>query len=338
MRSSLSLTPFILVNRVSKKTVSVVIPTYNRAHSVGLAVESVLAQTGGDFECEVIVIDDGSTDDTRSVLGRYEGRIRYVRTENRGVSAARNRGIREARFDWVGFLDSDDLWHPSKLSQQLECLSRTETQLCFCLSHCDTGEPLDDLLAVDPALSAGDVRAYPAGDARIVKSERHPFVQSMLVDRALLLGCGGFDESLYVAEDTKLIYRLTLAHGYSVVAKNLVTITRTRSQSGLSDSMDAPRALKRHECYLRVQGEILWQLVPLDPAATRIARRRLLYFVSRAAEIATALGDEQRAKRYAKCGLASGADWRSIIRNLSILLLYSFVQQHFARKWRSRSD
>lgn len=320
---------------MKKKTVSVVIPTFNRAASIGAAIDSVLAQTGDGFECEVIVVDDGSTDDTAAALGRYGDMIRYVRTENRGVSAARNRGIREARSDWVGFLDSDDLWHPSKLSTQLECLTHTGTRVCFCRSHSDTGEPLDDLLVADSSLPLDGVRSYPPGDTRVVTSERHPFVQSMLVDRSLLLASGGFDESLHVAEDTKLIYRLTLAHGYSVVARNLVTITRTRSSSGLSDSMDAPRALKRYECYLRVQGEVLWQLLPLDSSATRTARRRLLYFLSRASEIATAIGDKRRARSYARYALASDADWRSVFRSIAILVAYPVVQSRFARKWRT---
>lgn len=323
---------------MSKTSVTVVIPTFNRASFVGAAIDSVLSQTGTGFDCEVVVVDDGSTDDTPQVLRRYGDRIRYFRTENRGVSAARNLGIRQARSDWVGFLDSDDLWHSSKLAEQLECLDHTETRLCFCLSHSDAGQPLDDLLVADDSLPLKGVRCYPRGDTRVVKADRHPYIQSMLVDRALLVAAGGFDESLAVAEDTKLIYRLTLSHGYSVVPRSLVTITRNRAQSGLSDSMDAPRALQRYECYLRVQGELIWQIVPLDPSATRTAKRRLFYFVSRAAEIAAALGDKRRAQRYARCGLASGADWRSIARNIAILVAYRFVRPRFARKWQTNAD
>jgi len=94
-------------------SVSTVIPTYNRAHLVRRAVDSALAQSlPGD---EVIVVDDGSTDDTSTVLAPYAGRIRYVRTANAGGGAARNVGVQHATRDLVAFLDSDDEWMPGKL-------------------------------------------------------------------------------------------------------------------------------------------------------------------------------------------------------------------------------
>ena len=99
--------------------VSVVIPTYNRQRLVQDTIDSVLRQTFGDLE--LIVIDDGSTDDTRRVLqDRYGTRIRYVYQENQGESAARNHGIALAGGEYVAFVDSDDLWHPQKLERQVE--------------------------------------------------------------------------------------------------------------------------------------------------------------------------------------------------------------------------
>jgi glycosyltransferase involved in cell wall biosynthesis len=93
--------------------VSVIIPTHNRAHLITRAVTSVLSATRP--EDEVIVVDDGSTDDTAGVLATFHGRIRYVRTENRGAGAARNHGIRLARHPLIAFLDSDDEWMPDSL-------------------------------------------------------------------------------------------------------------------------------------------------------------------------------------------------------------------------------
>lgn len=101
-------------------SVSVIIPTYNRAHMVVGAVESVLRQCReGD---EVIVVDDGSTDDTENVLRRFIDRIRYIKTSNAGAGHARNRGISEARGDLIAFLDSDDEWMPGKLEIQRKLL------------------------------------------------------------------------------------------------------------------------------------------------------------------------------------------------------------------------
>lgn len=104
-------------------TVSVVIPTYNRAHCICDTVDSVLAQTFADLE--VIVVDDGSTDNTREVLEeRYGDRIVYIYQDNQERSAARNTGIRHSKGECVAFLDSDDIWLPDKLQAQMEVANR----------------------------------------------------------------------------------------------------------------------------------------------------------------------------------------------------------------------
>ncbi len=105
----------------SRPTVSVVIPTYNRSHLLGRAIRSVLNQSYQDFE--IIVVDDGSTDDTCGVVRgfqEFDGRIRYMRRNfRRGPSVARNVGIRAARGDYIGFLDDDDEWMKEKLEKQI---------------------------------------------------------------------------------------------------------------------------------------------------------------------------------------------------------------------------
>ena len=103
--------------------VSIVIPTYNRAHLVVEAIASALSQTYCHHE--VIVVDDGSQDDTENVIRTTFGgnaKVRCIRQENRGVSAARNRAIEEARGEFIAFLDSDDSWLPGKLELQVACL------------------------------------------------------------------------------------------------------------------------------------------------------------------------------------------------------------------------
>ncbi len=105
---------------MSDPLISAVIPTYNYGHFVTAAVRNVLAQTYRNLE--VIVVDDGSKDNTRERLAPYLDRIRYVYQENQGPSAARNTGIRSATGEWVALLDSDDLWHPRKLELQVKYL------------------------------------------------------------------------------------------------------------------------------------------------------------------------------------------------------------------------
>lgn len=99
-------------------TVSIIIPTYNRAHLLGRAIQSVLNQTYKDFE--LIVVDDGSTDNTEQIVRSFsDERIRYVRhKKNKGVAAARNTGIKTARGEYMAFQDSDDEWLPEKLEKQ----------------------------------------------------------------------------------------------------------------------------------------------------------------------------------------------------------------------------
>lgn len=110
--------------------ISVVIPTYNRADRVGMAIESVLAQT--DVDWELIIIDDGSVDTTEDVIRCFKDpRIHYIKQENRGVSAARNRGIKVAHGDLIAFLDSDDRWKPQKLEVQREYFgNHPEISIC----------------------------------------------------------------------------------------------------------------------------------------------------------------------------------------------------------------
>lgn len=311
--------------------ISVIIPTYNRADQVLGAVGSALAQSLAPFE--VLVIDDGSTDLTEEVLAPVMDRIRYIKTPNGGVSSARNRGILEAAGEWIAFLDSDDTWAPSKLERQWSAVSKAKSKVCFCASIDEKGQALDDLQLMDQSLDKGADRFYPSDDCRLFLHTRHPFLQSMLVERRSLLRVGLFDESLKVAEDTWLIYNLILAFGYSVVNENLVNICRDRDEAGLSDSTDAASTFKRHDCYIRVQSAAYWRLLPVNqPAADRV-RGNMLYFVSRQAELACALRRKSLAKKYAAAGLLPFGKLKSLCRNLFILMAYPIAERTFTAKW-----
>src|SRR5437667_2543232 len=114
---------------------SVIIATYNRAHVICRAISSALAAIRpGD---EVIVIDDGSVDQTERVIAPYRDRIRYLAVEHRGAGAARNRGIREAKNELIAFLDSDDEWLPGQLELQRSLMERSEEHTSELQSHHD---------------------------------------------------------------------------------------------------------------------------------------------------------------------------------------------------------
>jgi glycosyltransferase involved in cell wall biosynthesis len=312
-------------------SISVIIPTFNRASQILGAVESVLAQTLSPFE--IIVIDDGSTDQTAEVLEPVMEKIRYIKTVNGGVSSARNRGILEARGEWIAFLDSDDTWESVKLERQWVAISDSGSKVCFCVSTDENGEPLDDLHLMDPSLASGEFHFYPKDDCRLFLYSKHPFLQSMLVEKDALVRSGNFDESLKVAEDTRLIYNLILGFGYTVVNEKLVNICRDRDEPGLSDAPDALRAFRNHDCYIRVQSAAYWRLLPVNRVAARMMRANLLYFVSRQAEISCALGRKSLAKKYAMAGMLPVRDMKTLVRNLFIVLAFPFAEKIFFRKW-----
>src|SRR3989337_795696 len=103
-------------------------PTYNRARFIAEAVESILEQTLPPIQ--VLIIDDGSTDDTSELCAAFGEPVSYLRRENRGVAGARNAGIAAAEGDWIAFCDSDDLWKPHKLEVQMEVIAATKAEWC----------------------------------------------------------------------------------------------------------------------------------------------------------------------------------------------------------------
>ncbi|HET6432965.1 glycosyltransferase family 2 protein [Dyella sp.] len=145
--------------------VSVIVPTFNRAYCLPRTLDSALAQTHG--ELEVLVVDDGSTDDTRQLIAtRYadDPRVRYLYQENRGVAAARNLGLAQARGDFVALLDSDDIWQPWKLELQLRCLQQFP----------ELGMVWTDMEAIDPSgkvFSAAYIRTMYSAYALFAKGQ-----------------------------------------------------------------------------------------------------------------------------------------------------------------------
>ena len=121
--------------------VSIIIPTYNRANVLPASIQSVLQQTDADFE--LLVIDDGSDDNTDTVVeSMNDARIRYLKMPaNKGVAAARNEGIRQAKYDYIAFQDSDDYWMPDKLEKQMTFMTQNpETGLLYCPYVCQKAD------------------------------------------------------------------------------------------------------------------------------------------------------------------------------------------------------
>jgi glycosyltransferase involved in cell wall biosynthesis len=184
--------------------VSVVIPVFNGGGTVGAAIESVRRQTYGDHE--IIVVDDGSTDETPSVVAAFGDGVRYVRQENRGVSAARNVGLAEARGEYVAFLDADDLWLRRKLEKQVAVLWSEPAVVAV---QCSAYLVDDDLRVIEAR------RCSPAQDTcldYLLFRNLPSFGSSVLVRKARIQALGGFATDLPAIEDWDLVCRLA-THG-----------------------------------------------------------------------------------------------------------------------------
>jgi len=194
--------------------VSVVIPTYNRAKMLVEAVESALQQTHPPDE--IIVMDDGSTDDTERVIARYSGKLRYVRQKNSGPAAARNHGMRLASGDFIAFLDSDDLWVPDRLERQFAALkSCPDLDFIFGLEAKFTAEQQFDGCEIkdrDVWKSLNSVDYVVPEPFKLLLEENFIPTSSVLFRKRCIATVGFIDESLQQAEDYDFWLRFAL-HG-----------------------------------------------------------------------------------------------------------------------------
>lgn len=183
-----------------KPQVSVIIPTYNRGRVIKEAIDSVLAQDYTEFE--LIVVDDGSTDHTSDVLDSYRNVIKVLSQKNKGVSAARNRGIAEASGKFIAFLDSDDLWLPQKLSTQIEFFNKTPDALI-----CQTEE-----VWIRNGLRVNPKKRHKKPSGMIFKLSLELCLVSpsaVMIKRSLFDRVGEFDETLPACEDYDLWLRIS---------------------------------------------------------------------------------------------------------------------------------
>jgi glycosyltransferase involved in cell wall biosynthesis len=188
--------------RLPAPRVSVVIPTYNRARYVAEALESVFAQTFKDYE--VIIVDDGSTDNTQTALQPYMERIRYVRQENRGLAAARNRGVREVRGEFVAFLDSDDCWEPRMLEEVLKTFEKHPDVGAVFVAEREMDEQGNLLKRVHTKRSPG---LFFTPESMVSKDTGVGCGRPPVVRRKWLDALGGFDESMRSAVDCEMWIR-----------------------------------------------------------------------------------------------------------------------------------
>lgn len=201
--------------------VSVVIPSYNYGRFIAEAIRSALGQTL--VPSEIIVVDDGSVDDTAMVVAGFGEGVRYIRQENSGVCVARNRGVAESTGELIAFLDADDIWEPTKLEKQSAVFARDEH---IGLVHCgmrefenDTGETI----AMHTEGLEGDV-----ADELLLweKPAVNVSGSAIIVSRESFDAVGGFDPRQKCGEDWDLCYRIARRYRVGFVVEPLVNYRR----------------------------------------------------------------------------------------------------------------
>lgn len=196
---------------------SVIIPAYNSQTTLARALDSVLAQSYPAQE--IIVVDDGSTDETAEVAARYGDKLRYLRQDNAGVSSARNHGAQIARGDWLAFLDADDWYYPDRLRLHAEWINEDAT-LDFLTGDYNYRDDAGNLLGTSMAQhDAGRMMLAKAADSARVVMDQADEIQTYVADhfgdthtlsmpRALFVELGGYPLGYRVCEDVHFLTRL----------------------------------------------------------------------------------------------------------------------------------
>jgi glycosyltransferase involved in cell wall biosynthesis len=254
------------MDAIAAPRVSVVIPTYNRGHTVSSAVRSVLGQDLKALEC--IVVDDGSTDDTAAVLADiHDPRLRYLPRPHAGVAATRNAGVAEASADLVAFLDSDDAWRADKLDREVSFLDRhPEIDAVFSdLEKHDNGRVYPSFMRQTGVFAARlDGRSFPDGlvlprrEMFLVLLQEVPIKPSALtLRRAAFTAVGGFDESWSSSEDWEFLIRFAARHSFGYIdtpmtvlrvgADSLHRVDQARGERAMIGLLRRQKQLLRHD-------------------------------------------------------------------------------------------
>lgn len=245
--------------------VSVIIPCYNAARYLGYTIESVLAQTHGAIE--LILVNDGSTDDTQKIIQQYrDNRIRYFYQSNKGQSAASNKGLSEARGAYIKFLDADDLINPEHIAQQLKVLEGNEEAVACCAwgrfynNDISTVQFKDDYNWQDMA---------PIEWLKAALRHRYDMMPAWLwlIPRNLFEKAGGWDERLSLNNDFEFSVRLLL-HASRV---KFASGAQLYYRSGVKNSLSSLRSAAAYEsAYLSAQLGCAYLLAAENSAAMRV--------------------------------------------------------------------
>lgn len=204
--------------------VTVIIPTYNSAQFISEAIESVLNQTYRNFE--IVVVDDGSMDNTRRILEPFSKKIKYIYQENSGPSKARNTGIQNSKGEYIAFLDADDTWLSEKLELQVKIISNNmHLGLIFTDSLTIENEKLGEKTFLNQKKCYEDLlktKNCIHRPFKILFNENFVVTSTVMVRKKCFDRVGRFDESFSSAEDRELWLRLSAYYDFALIPRVLI--------------------------------------------------------------------------------------------------------------------
>lgn len=215
--------------------ISVVIPTFNRSNTLMKAIDSVLAQTYKNYE--IIIVDDASTDNTDDIVKQYlncRDNIKYIKGKcNKGANHRRNQGIKEAKGNYIAFLDSDNYWESKKLEKQLDRMQENvKAGVCFCRFKLVEDEHHPIRIVPDERIVENQV-----GD--VLKKYNVVDTSTLLIKKDLLLKAGGFDEKIPRFQDYELIFRLIYEFQIPTVFVDEVLVTNVLQENSITKNNQA---------------------------------------------------------------------------------------------------
>ena len=237
--------------------ITAIVPSYNRGHLLGRAVASIWAQTLAPSE--LIIVDDGSTDDTAEIVAELEGNNRYVRQDNAGGAAARNRGVSEATTEWVAFLDSDDVWLPHHLELIAAAIEATDgaADLYFTdvlRTEEEGGDRTFTSAGLDfdgPHLLKTDAVSWAAGPYQPA------MLQGLVVRKSAFEELGGLCTDLSSRHDTHFFYFAFAERPACAVAGVTVEMTADEDVGNRLTGGTGNRGRRFSECTVRLYSEVL---------------------------------------------------------------------------------
>jgi glycosyltransferase involved in cell wall biosynthesis len=273
--------------------ISVVLPCYNRGALLTRAIDSVLAQ--GAHASQVIVVDDGSTDDTKDICARYSNRIEYVWQQNAGSSVARNTGVSYARNQWVAFLDSDDYWTPCHLTRMVKAIEKTGGEASFYFSDMQKGED-DNCPTLWQTINFAPphpVHLTKDGTNWVFLRRQPTMLQCSVFRRDVWMDSGGLDPRLRLRHDTELFYRLSI--GAKICAVSGVGCIQTDDDKVRLTAAVRPLDIPYWEESIMLMRNLLRRSPNLSPRYRRIARFRLASSYWRLLRLHWSLGNPGRS-------------------------------------------